>query len=153
MLERGGGGQVRPWPAAIRSRSRSPTRVSRLVLLGRVAELGEAVVEDAVLAAVHRLLADEAGDLPLERRVGDLVAEVAHRAHEVVLAVGEHRRQGGDDVARDQVAVLGEVARAGPASTPRRTSAASGPSARGCSVCPAGRCVRPCVMSVRLPLG
>ena len=64
-----------------------------LEALGRVAELGEAVVERPVLAAVHRLLADEAGDLALELRVGDLVAVVAHRADEEVLAVGEHRRQ------------------------------------------------------------
>ena len=64
-----------------------------LEALGRVAELVEAVVERPVLAAVHGLLADEAGDLALELGVGDLVAVVAHRADEEVLAVGEHRRQ------------------------------------------------------------
>ena len=67
--------------------------MNRSIALGRVAELVEAVVEGAVLAAVHGLLADEAGDLALQLRVGDLVAEVAHRPDEEVLAVGEHGRQ------------------------------------------------------------
>ena len=45
----------------------------------------------------------------LRAGIGDLVPEVAHRADEVVLAVGEDGRQRRDDVARDQVAVRGEV--------------------------------------------
>ena len=65
-----------------------------LTLLDRVAELGEAIVERPVLATVHRLLADEAGDLALEVGIGDPVAVVAHRPDEEVLAVGEHRREG-----------------------------------------------------------
>ena len=77
--------------------------------LGRVAESVETVVERPVLAPVHRLLADEPGDLALERRVGDLVAELADRPHEEVLAVGEHGGQRRRDVADDQVAVGGEV--------------------------------------------
>ncbi|MEZ5207736.1 MAG: hypothetical protein R2690_12350 [Acidimicrobiales bacterium] len=80
-----------------------------LAELRAVAELGQAVVEHAVLTAVDRLLPDEAGDLALEHRVGDLVAVVAHRADEEVLAVGEQRRQHGDDVAGQHVAVAGEV--------------------------------------------
>jgi hypothetical protein len=59
---------------------------------------------------VHRLLADEAGDLALQLRVGDLVTEVADGADEEVLAVGEHGRQAGGDVAGEKVALTGEVA-------------------------------------------
>ncbi len=59
--------------------------------LGRVPERVQSVVEGPVLPPVHRLLADEPGHLALERRIGDLVAEVPHRAHEEVLAVGEDR--------------------------------------------------------------
>ncbi len=80
-----------------------------LVLLGGVAELVEAVVEDAMLTPVHGLLADEAGHLALERRIADPVSIVTHRAHEVVLAVGEDGGQRDDHVAGDQVAVLGEM--------------------------------------------
>ncbi len=81
-----------------------------LVPLRRVAELGQPVVEDPVLPPVHRFLPDEPGDLALERRIGDLVAVVADRPHEVVLAIGEDRRQRHDDVPGNQVAVGGEVA-------------------------------------------
>src|SRR5207237_732651 len=80
-----------------------------LEALDRVAQLVEAVVEGPVLAAVHRLLADEAGDLALQLGIGDLVAEVAYRPHEEVLAVGEHGRQAGGHVAQDEVAVVGVV--------------------------------------------
>ena len=69
------------------------------------------VVEGPVLTAVDGLLADEAGDLALELRVGDLVAVVADRSDEEVLAVGEHRRERRHHVADDQVAVGGEVLR------------------------------------------
>ena len=62
-----------------------------------------------MLAPVHRLLPDEAGHLALEVGIGDLVAEVAHRADEEVLAVGEQGRQAGRQVAVDQVAAGGEV--------------------------------------------
>ena len=109
VLQRRGGGQVRdrgkdalPEP--------EPGLGEPLVPLGRVAELGQPVVEDPVLPPVHRLLADEPGDLALERRVGDLVAVVANRPHEVVLAIGEDRGQRHDHVAGNQVAVGGEVA-------------------------------------------
>ncbi len=117
---------------AIRSRSSRPERVIRSTMLGGVAELGEAVVEGPVLAAVHGLLADEAVDLALQLRVGDLVAEVAHRADEEVLAVGEHGRQAGGHVAGDEVAVGGEVLRQDPAATPRRRCGGWGPCGRGC---------------------
>ena len=108
MLEGGGGGEVRhrrQQPLA----DREAPLGEPLEPLGRVAELVEAVVERPVLAAVHGLLADEAGDLALELRIGDLVAVVAHRPHEEVLAVGEHRRQRRRQVAEDEVAVGGEV--------------------------------------------
>ena len=77
---------------------------------GRVAERVESLVERAVLAAVHRLLPDEAGDLRLELGVGDAVAVVADRPDEEVLAFWEQRRQDGDDMAHHQVAA-GVVAR------------------------------------------
>ena len=70
---------------------------------GGVAELVEALVEGAVLAAVQRLLADEALHLLLEHGVGDLVAVVAHAADEEVLALREHRREHGGDVAAQDV--------------------------------------------------
>src|SRR5207249_3288729 len=79
--------------------------------LGRIAQLVEAVVEGAVLAAVHRLLADEAGDLAPELGIGDPVAELSHRPDEEVLAVGEDRGQGSGEVAENQVLVDGEVPR------------------------------------------
>ena len=85
--------------------------MNRSNALRRIAELVEAIVERPVLAAVHRLLADEAGDLPLELGIGDLVAEVAHRPDEEVLAVGEHGGQRCRHVAEDEVAVGGEVLR------------------------------------------
>ena len=59
--------------------------------LRRVAEGVEAVVQGAVLSPVHRLLADEARNLALQRRVSDLVAEAANGSHEEVLAIREHR--------------------------------------------------------------
>ena len=74
----------------------------------------EPAVQGAVLTAVDRLLADEAGDVLLQLRVGDAVAEVAHRADEEVLSVGEHRRQRREHVAHDQIAVrevLGQLGR------------------------------------------
>ncbi len=96
VLECGGGRQVGLGREdALADAQRPPG--DPLVVLGRVAELGQAVVEDAVLPPVHGLLPDEAGHLALERGVGHLVAEVAHRANEVVLAVGEHRRQRRDE--------------------------------------------------------
>ena len=55
--------------------------------------------------AVHRLLADEPTDLLLQLGIGDLVAVVAHGSDEEVLALGEHRREHGHDVAADKVAV------------------------------------------------
>ena len=63
-----------------------------------------------MLAAVHGLLADEAGDLALEDRIGDLVAVVADGSDEEVLTVGEHGRQAGGQMAEDHVAISGEVA-------------------------------------------
>ncbi len=67
--------------------------------------LVEELVEAVVLAAVHGLLADEPGDLPLQVRVVDLVAVAADSADEELLAVGEHRREDGKDVAEEQVVV------------------------------------------------
>src|SRR5690606_4106232 len=78
--------------------------------LGGVPELGEAVVEGAVLAPVHGLLPDEAGDVALQLGIGDLVSEVAHGADEELLAVGEHGGQRGGEGAEDQVSVDREVA-------------------------------------------
>ena len=43
---------------------------------------------------MDRLLADEPAHLDLQLGVGHLVAVAADRAHEEVLAVGEHRRAG-----------------------------------------------------------
>ena len=63
-----------------------------------------------MLAPVDRFLTDEAGHLTLEFGILQLGADVAHRTDEEVLALGKHRRQCGDEVPRDQVAVLGEVA-------------------------------------------
>ena len=62
-----------------------------------------------MLPAVDGLLADEAGDLALELGVADLVAVVADRADEEVLAVGEHGGQRRHQVAGEQVLVGGEV--------------------------------------------
>jgi len=75
--------------------------------------LRERIVEGSVLAPVHRLLADEAGDLALQLRVLDLVTEVADGSHEEVLPVGEDRRKAGGDVAGDEIAVGTEVLRDG----------------------------------------
>ena len=108
VLEGGGGGQVGLGRQQALAEGEPPLGEA-LEPLGRVAELVEAVVEHPVLAAVDRLLADEAGDLALERRVGDPVAEVADGPHEEVLAVGEDGRQGGGEVAGDEIAVGGEV--------------------------------------------
>ncbi len=70
---------------------------------GGVAELLEPLVEGTVLAAVERLLPDEALHLLLEHGVGDLVAVGADAADEEVLALGEHRREHGGDVAPQDV--------------------------------------------------
>ena len=68
VLERGGGGQVR-LGRRMRSRTRRPDlgERARTPWSGSPSSV-EAVVEDPVLAPVHRLLADEAGHLPLEGR-------------------------------------------------------------------------------------
>src|SRR5207302_1957405 len=58
-----------------------PTLDDALDALGRVAELVQAVVQGPMLPPMHRFLADEAGDLALQRRVGDPVAEVADGPH------------------------------------------------------------------------
>ena len=47
------------------------------------------LVEHAVLPPVHGLLADETAHLPLQVRVGDLVAEVAYGPDEEVFAIGD----------------------------------------------------------------
>ena len=47
---------------------------------------------------VHRLLADEAGDPPLEVGIGDPVGESADRSDEAFLAGRECTRQTGDEV-------------------------------------------------------
>ena len=47
-----------------------------------IAVADQHLVERAVLAAVHRLLADERGHLLLQLRVGDALAVVAHALDE-----------------------------------------------------------------------
>ncbi len=108
MFQGGGGGQV--------GRRRGESLAQRQALLGqlleclgRVAELVQPVIEDPVLTAVYGFLTDEARDLTLEVRIGDLVAVVADRSNEEVLAIGEHGRQGGGQVAADEVAISGVV--------------------------------------------
>ncbi len=58
-----------------------------------------------MLATVGHLLADEPGHLSFELGIGDLLAEVAHRPHEEVLAGREGRGQDRHQVAHHQVAV------------------------------------------------
>jgi hypothetical protein len=79
--------------------------------MGRVSELGQAFVERTMLAAVHRLLPDEAFDLGVELWVVDVGQGGLDGPDEVVLAVREHRRQHGEDVAHHDVAIGGEVLR------------------------------------------
>ncbi len=55
------------------------------------------------------LLADEAGHLTLQGRVVDLVAEVPHRTHKEVFAIGEDGRQSRRQVASDEVTVGGKM--------------------------------------------
>ena len=78
---------------------------------GRIAKLGQAFVEDPVLAAVHGFLADEPLHVPPEQGILDPVAHRLHGADEVVLAIGEHRGQHSKDVAPHDVTVGGEVLR------------------------------------------
>ena len=66
-------------------------------------------IEDAVLATVHLLLADEPLDVLLELGILDPVPHPLDRAHEEILTVGEHRRERHEHVAEDDVAVGGEV--------------------------------------------
>jgi hypothetical protein len=108
VLEGGGRGEVGHRGQVLLALAQTPAGEA-LDPLGRVAELVEAVVERAVLAAVHGLLPDEAGDGGLERGVLDAVAVVADRADEEVLAVGKDRRGHGHDVAHEQVTVAGVV--------------------------------------------
>ena len=102
MLEAGGERELR----ALRGDLAEDPEADLHPLVGEargVAELLEPLVEGPVLAAVERLLADEALHLLLEHGVGDLVAVVAHAADEEVLALGEHRREHGGDVAPQDV--------------------------------------------------
>jgi hypothetical protein len=66
---------------------------------------GEQLVEHAVLAAVHRLLADEAGDLLAEHRVRDVRLVVLHRIDEEALALREQHRQRGEERRRVGIVV------------------------------------------------
>ena len=102
VLEAGGEGELR----ALRGDLAEDAEADLHPLVGEaggVAELLEPLVEGAVLAAVERLLPDEALHLLLEHGVGDLVAVVADAADEEVLALGEHRREHGGDVAAQDV--------------------------------------------------
>ena len=92
---------------------------------GGVAQLRQPPVELPVLAAVDGLLADEAGDLPSQLRIGDLVAVVADAAHEEVLALGEQRGQDGHGVAHHEVA--GHEVRIVPVARPVRVAERDAP--------------------------
>ncbi len=113
-------------------RSARPIARHLLDLLRRIAQLGEAIVQHAVLAAVDRLLADEPADLALQGGVGDLVAVVADRLHEEVLAVGEHGGEASGNVAGDEVAVFGEMLGDGRDRVVERRSGASEFADPGC---------------------
>jgi hypothetical protein len=76
-----------------------------------VAERVQMRVEGAMLPAVSDFLADESGDLRSKSGIVDSVTEMTHRTYEEVLAIGEHRRQTGDQMAGDQVAIRREVSR------------------------------------------
>ena len=80
---------------------------------GRISVLDEQLVERAVLAPVHRLLTDEAGDgLDAELGIGDELAMLLHRVDEEPLAFGKQQRQRVQDrrVERDRP----RTSRAGP---------------------------------------
>ena len=77
VLECSGGGQV-GHRRQVALTQRQSLLGQALEALGGIAELVEAVVEGPMLAAMHGLLADEAGDLALQLGVGDLVSVVPH---------------------------------------------------------------------------
>ncbi|MNT26956.1 hypothetical protein D3C72_1625620 [compost metagenome] len=78
----------------------------------RQARIVEQPVIEDVLARVHGFLADEARHGAFQRRVGELVAVVAHAVHEEALAGREEDRQRVDEMG-DVGAALVPVADAG----------------------------------------
>ncbi|SHU46824.1 Uncharacterised protein [Mycobacteroides abscessus subsp. abscessus] len=70
-----------------------------------VAHVDDLLVEFAVLASVHGLLADEAGDPLLEHWVGDLIGVVAHGTDERLLAGRKRPGKERDQVTKDDVAL------------------------------------------------
>ena len=71
-----------------------------------VTQVTQALAVLEMLAAVMAFLADEAANLPLEHRVVDAVAEVAHRIDEEAFAVGKQHRHGIEQVGLEGVAAV-----------------------------------------------
>ena len=110
VLERRREAQMEPLVVDALSVGEQPPHV-RTDRLGGIAELGEPVVQDSVFAAVPLLLAEEPLDVRAEGGVGDVITGPLDRSYEVILTIGEHGGQHGENVTHHDVAVGGEVLR------------------------------------------